>query len=838
MTLAEPPAAARAVIPQLARPVARGKFIWTGAEKLYVRGVTYGTFALDDRDHETYDPQLVEQDFRAMAAAGMNAVRLYTVPPRWLLDLAHQHRLRVMVGLPWQQHIAFLDDRRARRDIERRVREGVRACAGHPAVLWYAIGNEIPASIVRWHGARRVERFLHRLYRVAKREDPDALVTYVNFPSTEYLDLPFIDLVCFNVYLESEERLESYLARLQNIAGERPLVMTETGLDSKRHGLDAQATSLAWQIRTAFTSGCAGVFTFGWTDEWHRGGYEIDDWDFGLTDRQRLPKPALAAVSNAYTEVPFPADVHWPSISVVVCSFNGQRTIADCMEGLIELDYPNVEVIVVNDGSTDATPLIASEYGFRVITTENRGLSNARNTGMQAASGEIVAYTDDDARPDPHWLKYLAWAFIRTTHAGVGGPNIAPPGDGPIAECVANAPGGPLHVLVTDTVAEHIPGCNMAFRRSALLAVEGCDPQYRAAGDDVDLCWRIQDAGGTIGFHAGAMVWHHRRNSFRMYWKQQQGYGKAEALLEAKWPERYNAAGHTTWAGRIYGRGLTRALGRRIGRVYQGGAGSALFQSVYQPANSVLSSLPLMPEWYFAVLALGVLTCLGPLWAPLFLAALPLGATVAAPLVQAAISARAATFPTQGRSRLTLLRLHTLTAIMHAAQPLARLRGRIRWGLTPWRGRGRRGLTFPAPRTITVWSERWTAPEDRLTATGKELQSLRAPVTFGAGYERWDVECRGGLFGSARGRLAVEEHSARRQLVRVRLWPRYSLFGLGALLVITGLTAGAAISGALIAAVVLGATATLLVARALFETSSAMASILHAVRASQAGMPS
>jgi GT2 family glycosyltransferase len=125
----------------------------------------------------------------------------------------------------------------------------------------------------------------------------------------------------------------------------------------------------------------------------------------------------------------------------------------------------------------------------------------------------------------------------------------------------------------------------MAFRKSALQAIGGFDPQYRAAGDDVDLCWRLQERGGTIGFHAAAMVWHHRRNSFRMYWKQQQGYGKAEALLEAKWPERYNAAGHTTWAGRIYGRGLTRALGQRLGRIYQGGAASALFQSVYQPAT-------------------------------------------------------------------------------------------------------------------------------------------------------------------------------------------------------------------------------------------------------------
>src|SRR5207253_10093847 len=119
----------------------------------------------------------------------------------------------------------------------------------------------------------------------------------------------------------------------------------------------------------------------------------------------------------------------WPRISVVVCSYNGARTIRSCLEGLLELEYPDYEVIVVNDGSTDATASIAGEYGYQVITTENRGLSSARNTGLRAATGEIVAYIDDDARPDPHWLTYLAATFLSTDHAGVGGPNIAPPGE-------------------------------------------------------------------------------------------------------------------------------------------------------------------------------------------------------------------------------------------------------------------------------------------------------------------------------------------------------------------------------------------------------------------------
>src|SRR5437773_216395 len=105
------------------------------------------------------------------------------------------------------------------------VRAKVRACSGHPAILAYSLGNEIPAGLARWHGRRKIERYLEKLYRVVKAEDPGGLVTYVNYPSTEYLQLRFLDFFCFNVYLESQERFAAYLARLQNIVGDFPLVM-------------------------------------------------------------------------------------------------------------------------------------------------------------------------------------------------------------------------------------------------------------------------------------------------------------------------------------------------------------------------------------------------------------------------------------------------------------------------------------------------------------------------------------------------------------------------------------------------------------------------------------
>src|SRR5438094_510714 len=156
------------------RPQARGRSIFVGASKLHVRGVTYGSF----REHGGAPfppPARVRADFEAMAATGLDSVRTYHLPPAWLLDLALEHGLRVMVGIPWEQHVTFLDQRGRPKAIEARVREGVRSCAGHPAVLCYAIGNEIPASIVRWHGRQRVERFIERLYLAAKEEDPDAL---------------------------------------------------------------------------------------------------------------------------------------------------------------------------------------------------------------------------------------------------------------------------------------------------------------------------------------------------------------------------------------------------------------------------------------------------------------------------------------------------------------------------------------------------------------------------------------------------------------------------------------------------------------------------------------
>lgn len=181
---------AEVAIPHWASIEARGKFLWNGREKLWVKGVTYGTFRPRDGSAE-YDPGVVESDFLLMKQNHVNAIRTYTIPPRWMLDLAQHHGIRVFIGFPWEEHVTFLDDASVLRSIRTRLKRSVQEIAGHPAILCFALGNEIPSSIVRWHGAKKTEKYLRTLYKTVKNVDPQLLVTYVNYPSTEYLHLPF-----------------------------------------------------------------------------------------------------------------------------------------------------------------------------------------------------------------------------------------------------------------------------------------------------------------------------------------------------------------------------------------------------------------------------------------------------------------------------------------------------------------------------------------------------------------------------------------------------------------------------------------------------------------------
>jgi len=447
-----------------------------------------------------------------------------------------------------------------------------------------------------------------------------------------------------------------------------------------------------------------------------------------------------------------------------------------------------------------------------------RGSAPRATSAPGPPAGEIVAFIDDDAYPEIHWLRFLALAFMEGKYVGVGGPNLPPPNDGWIADAVANAPGGPNPVLLSDTVAEHIPGCNMAFRKDALEAIGGFDPVFRAAGDDVDVCWRLRDRGGLIGYSPAAVVWHHRRKSIRKFWKQQVGYGRAEALLEHKWPARYNSIGQLSWRGRLYGRGVSLDFSAMHGRVYQGVWGTAPFQSLYESRNSRWS-MALAPEWYLMIALLAGMFLLSLGWGASIVVGPILLVAIVLPIAQASISARRANFVAGTRKPWwSLLGLRVVVLVLDLLQPMARLRGRIRGGLTPWRRRGPTARPRYRRLEVTYWRDKREAPEETLRKLQAELSHAGAIARAGGEFDSWDLELSGGPLGRSRLLLAVEEHAPGKQYLRFRVSPKYSKSAVVLSAAFAALAISALWSGVWLSGLVSAIAAAFVVARALTDT--------------------
>jgi GT2 family glycosyltransferase len=762
--------------PAAARVRLDGKFLRLGGRRVRVQGVTYGPFAPDAAGDPFPATERVRTDFAMMRGAGVNGVRTYHVPPARLFDAAEECGLSIFVDVPWPKHVCFLGSARAQAEGRRAVRLAAQRGRGRPGLLAYSIGNEIPPDVVRWHGARRVERFLAELCDTARQVDPEALVTYANFPPTEYLDLSPLDFTTFNVYLHDREAFRRYLLRLQNLVGERPLVLGEIGMDTLRNGERGQADFLRGHLGEAALAGLAGAFVFSWTDDWHTGGHPIEDWAFGVTRRDRSPKASYHALGEVFGGGGLAARLDQaPRVSVVVCSHNGGRTLDTCLRSLGALDYPDYEVILVDDGSTDGTRAIAARFPeVRTIHQPNLGLSMARNVGLRASNGSVVAYTDSDCVADPDWLTLLVQQLQRSGASAVGGPNLSPD-DGAAAACVGASPGQPTHVLESDQVAEHIPGCNMAFRREALLAINGFDPLYRKAGDDVDVCWRLEQAGMWITFAPGAFVWHHRRQTPGAYLRQQAGYGEAEALLRFKHPDRFNGRGDGKWRGVLYGASL-RGLRLSEAIVYRGTFGSGLFQCVYQPGPAHWAMLPSSLEWHAAA---ALVALAGAAWGP----ALPAASAVmlALSVLVAVVQAAQARLPRPYDG----LRSRALVAALCYAQPLVRswARYRTRWfaprpasGVPDEPPGGEHRLPLTGARVVDYWSEQGVDRTALLGLVVAYLDEHRWGKVVDSGWSDWDLEIHGHRWTSLRVLTAQEEHGGGRRLIRVRYSLRASAY--------------------------------------------------------------
>ncbi len=750
-----------------------GKFFRQGSAKFYVKGLTYGPFAPNAKGEMFASEAQTIKDFEQIRELGANVLRVYYVPPPWFLDRAVEFGLKVFIDIPWPKHLCFLDSPHLKEEAIQAVRSAVTRCKGHPAIFAYSVVNEIPAEIVRWSGAQRVERFIDELVAVAKSVDPHCLCTFANFPPTEFLKPEQIDFLSFNVYLHESKALESYLARLQMLADAKPLVLSELGMDSLREGEARKSLTLSYQIELGFRCGLAGTIMFSYTDEWFRGGVPVLDWAFGITSSERRRKDSFLSVQQAFTAAPYFPLRSCPRVSVIVASYNGARTLDACLQSLGRLNYPDYEVVLVDDGSTDDTLGIAKQFPqVRTIHQENCGLSAARNRGIAAASGEIIAFTDSDCRADEDWLYYLVGDLLKSNYAGIGGHNFLPPDDSSVAAAVMVSPGGPAHVMLTDTEAEHVPGCNMAFYKTALNEIDGFDPVFRKAGDDVDVCWRLQQRGFKIGFSPSGFVWHYRRSTLRAYLNQQNGYGEAEASLLRKHPRHFNSAGRSRWAGRIYGSSkfgivLERAI------IYHGLFGSAFFQRLYLPTPSPAWMVFTALEYHLLITAPLLIFALAwhSIWPPA-LASLVLSIAVCA------VAAAQANIPSTKRR----LYSRPLVALLFFLQPiergLARYRSQLRWSTAP-------GLALAAspgaqasthePELVNYWSDGSVDRYGFLRAVFLRLEQEKCQVRSDTGWADYDLEILEAKWCKLRLMTASECLDQGCLSLRCRLETRWSL---------------------------------------------------------------
>ena len=585
---------------QAQRLQAEGKFFRLGDARVWLRAVTYGPFPGGW-------PADFGPDFRRIAAAGFHALWIYEMPDRRLLDAAAAAGLRVIAGLKWRHQGDFLHEPALLAAARDRLVSALRATADHPALAAVLVANEIPADLVRWMGPVRVRRALEDLIETGRRAAPHLLFAYANYPTTEYLEPDNADFSAFNIYLENAAAFRSYLKRLHHIAGDRPLLVSEFGLDSRRHGLQRQAETLQWAMEIARAEECAGMAIYAWSDRWWNRGAEVDDWDFGLTDRAGHSKPALAAAAAAGTSDDFPA----ASFSVIVCTRNGRDRIDRCLHAIRLLEGGPYETVVVDDGSDDGTAdMVAAAFPWvKLLRLPASGLAAARNAGAAMAGGDFLAFTDDDCVPDREWLLRLGRVLRHGGFAAAGGPNLPPPPQSWREAVVAAAPGAPSHVLLDDEEAEHLPGCNFAVSKTAFAAIGGFDPQFHTAGDDVDFCWRLRDAGFRLGFAPGAFVWHRRRTTLCGFLRQQYGYGVAESLLLRKFPARFSPRGGAIWEGFVYGGGPVRVAEGSF--IDHGPMGAAGYQSV---VNRMLPLRPLAGAFNHrrARAALAIITWLAP----------------------------------------------------------------------------------------------------------------------------------------------------------------------------------------------------------------------------------
>jgi len=236
-----------------------------------------------------------------------------------------------------------------------------------------------------------------------------------------------------------------------------------------------------------------------------------------------------------------------PRVSIVVPAYNAEATLERCLHACLHQTYPNTEVILVDDGSIDATPRIAAAFPIHYVQQQNRGPAAARNRGAAEGEGDFVAFTDADCVPAPDWIEQLLAGFEEGIVA-VGGTYGIANSENTLARMI--------HKEILDRHAifqgqsprtshlalhevDFLGSFNVMYRREAFQSVGGFDESFpHASAEDNDLSYRLIDAGGILRFNPRAIVNHYHPARLIPYLRAQTRHGYWRVKLYVKHPNR------------------------------------------------------------------------------------------------------------------------------------------------------------------------------------------------------------------------------------------------------------------------------------------------------------
>jgi len=226
------------------------------------------------------------------------------------------------------------------------------------------------------------------------------------------------------------------------------------------------------------------------------------------------------------------------SISVVIGVRNMQDTIGKTIQSVLDSNYKNKEILIVNDGSTDKTKEVVETFSkkyknVRLISSNPIGISSARNIGFKNSKGELVAYTDADCTVDKNWLSNLSRNFNDEKVALVGGRTIFETGKDIFSLCRAVEFEQRYSKVPENTLSAMGPNC--IFRKSVLEEVNGFNPKW-FHGEDAEISYMIKKKGYAVKFDSSAVVNHAPEEGFRRYFKKRMRDASAFMRVAKKYP--------------------------------------------------------------------------------------------------------------------------------------------------------------------------------------------------------------------------------------------------------------------------------------------------------------